>query len=348
MDNVVLVESLPAVLTFKEDLKSCITSFYLVAGGDGRIEYFSDSSMVVFDGVPFTGEYRLESFIGGLNSSMVTAAGRECVLAEPVCGKMYRVTKSVKGGKSLLYFSEVPSSEPAKSVAAEEKSPIQQQLEAVNSDVPHAGSDGAADEIKRILDGLGIPCIVSDEDGLVKFKSSGFESAGDRVDGLSGSVGKAVLGGKSFRYAKSGSSWFMVADYDVEIERMIDSVRAELNGVVAEKDNLAESLKGELNDVKVRLSACEDRERQINDTRSAIVLSVKDKLTRLSGIAAAIEDISVKIHVISINAAIESARHGEAGKGFSVIAREIRKLSEDTKVYTKKIIGEIDDLVVIS
>ncbi len=50
-----------------------------------------------------------------------------------------------------------------------------------------------------------------------------------------------------------------------------------------------------------------------------------------------IEDISVTIHLISINAAIESAKSGEQGKGFAVIAREIAKLSTEIKEYIKKI-----------
>lgn len=68
-------------------------------------------------------------------------------------------------------------------------------------------------------------------------------------------------------------------------------------------------------------------------------------LLKMSEIAQFIEDVSIKIHMISINAAIESARAGETGKGFSVIAREIRKLSEETKSYTKMIGTEIEKII---
>ncbi|MCG8573014.1 MAG: methyl-accepting chemotaxis protein [Spirochaetes bacterium] len=75
-----------------------------------------------------------------------------------------------------------------------------------------------------------------------------------------------------------------------------------------------------------------------------IIKNTSKNLLKMSEIAQFIEDVSVKIHMISINAAIESARAGETGKGFSVIAREIRKLSEETKSYTKMIGTEIETI----
>ncbi len=54
-----------------------------------------------------------------------------------------------------------------------------------------------------------------------------------------------------------------------------------------------------------------------------------------------IDEISEKINLLSINAAIESARAGELGKGFAVVAREVSSLSEKTAENVKSIAGTI-------
>ena len=50
----------------------------------------------------------------------------------------------------------------------------------------------------------------------------------------------------------------------------------------------------------------------------------------ISGLVKVVSDISRNVKVLALNAAVEAARAGENGKGFSVVAREVQKLSEDT------------------
>ncbi|ATE60486.1 methyl-accepting chemotaxis protein [Thauera sinica] len=134
-------------------------------------------------------------------------------------------------------------------------------------------------------------------------------------------------------FEASTESTAAINDVSGSAHRITESTSANLN--------IARESLEEMRDIAGKINAVSEKVLQFNHT----VDDLSQRSESVKQIASLIREVADQTNLLALNAAIEAARAGEAGRGFAVVADEVRKLAERVNKATAEIVGNINGML---
>ena len=108
-------------------------------------------------------------------------------------------------------------------------------------------------------------------------------------------------------------------------------------------DEARDSVKEGSDSIVRSVATIKELEQQINISAETIQ-KLKDNSDNIGSVVTVIKSIAEQTNLLALNAAIEAARAGEQGRGFAVVADEVRTLAQRTQTSTSEIEGIVEEL----
>ncbi|MEI7025202.1 globin-coupled sensor protein [Paenibacillus sp. y28] len=132
-------------------------------------------------------------------------------------------------------------------------------------------------------------------------------------------------------------------DEKAKIQRMADERHTMLETINAAVQDLAKMMV-ELNNSSTAVSETAEQTAELQESSNRKVQGLYTQIQEIDEMGSMMREMSDQTHLIGLNAAIEAARAGESGRGFEVVANEIRKLASRSRDSLETIQAKLSEI----
>lgn len=168
----------------------------------------------------------------------------------------------------------------------------------------------------------------------------------DLADTFESSIGHIVstVASASTELQANAESLSTIADETTKQSTSVAAATEQASLSVQTVAASAEELSSSINEISRQVNestrVTKEAVHEIKNTDITVV-SLSDAASQIGGVVKLIQDIAEQTNLLALNATIEAARAGEAGKGFAVVASEVKSLANQTAKATEEISNKI-------